>query len=54
MSKDEWFFLFFMYFMIIFISLLLLYPKTHFMRFVSIVLPAQLVIRHIYYLLFDP
>ena len=54
MNKDEWLFLVFVYFLVLFITLLIAYPTTHFMNLVSTILPIQILVRHIYYAFYDP
>ena len=53
-KTDEWLFLLFVYFLVLFITLLIAYPKTLFMKLVSFILPVQIVFRHFYYGFYDP
>ena len=53
-NRDEWTFLIVLYAVFSLIYLMLVHPKTHFLTFFRVVMPAQLVFRHIYYIFLDP
>jgi len=53
-NRDEWVFVLFIYLLILFVATNILYPKTHLLTVISVVLPVQIVFRHFYYALYDP